>query len=104
MKKVCVCGDPNCDSPFHRGDKVEVQWGTEWVKGEVVAEVRTRVTVRFPYPILFTEKIVTTTITKFFWGCKMESTTEKWGDKILNEMTFGASYVRFPETKSWERP
>ena len=103
MKKICICGNRNCDSPFHKGDNVEVQWGNEWIGGEVIAEVRTRVTIRFPHPIFFTEKIVTTIITKNFWGREKKNTTEKSKDKILKEMTFGASYIRFPETKSWER-
>ena len=100
MKKICICGNPDCDSPFHKGDVVEVQWGDGWIRGKVVAEVRTRVTVKFLTPILYTEK--RTTVTKTLFGKKTLS--EQWKDKILKTMTFGASYVRFPETKSWERP
>lgn len=99
-EKLCVCGNTNCDSPFHKGDKVEVQWGNVWVQGEVIAEARTRVTVKFPHPIFYTAKKII--VTKNFWGKK--SVTEEWEDEILKSMTFGASYVRFPETKSWERP
>jgi len=56
MEKLCICGNPDCDSPFHKGDRVEVQWGNGFIPGEVIAEVRTRVTVRFPHPIFYTKK------------------------------------------------
>ena len=97
--KVCVCGNPNCDSPFHEGDKVEVQWGSQWVPAIVVREARTRVTVRFSQPLLFTQKTII--VIKNFWGRK--KIKEEWKDEFSNEITLGAAYVRFPKGKSWER-
>ncbi len=104
MEKLCVCGNLGCDSPFHAGDDVEVKWGNQWILGKVTAEARTRVTVSFLRPVLYTQKTVIVTIVKNFWGREKISTTEEWEDKVLEELTFGASYVSFPGGKGWERP
>ncbi len=104
MGKLCICGNPNCDSLFHKGDKVEVKWGDQWISGEVTVDMRSHVNVKLLHPIFYVEKKVTKIIVKSFWGREEVLITEKLKHKILNEITFGVAYVSFPDGKGWERP